>query len=557
MHSLAKKALLFVLVMAAVAVAGGFGRKAYKKHGEHRLVAQAAQYLEKKDLRNAGLCLQRALQINPMSLKASEMMADMLDSVGIPVALGWRIRTAQLEPDNMQHRFAWAAAALKVQDPKSAADALAGVDAKSTNTAVFHKLCGALAWSLRNGPEAERHYNEALRLEPTNDIIRLNLGTIHLASTNDAVAQAARVLLQAMTTNGPLRSIALRHLAEDAEAHKQWSNAVAYSSEIRQTPAASFRDKIGHLKLLRLANHPDFGPYSVTLRDEASKSAAEAYLFGQWLLASEGPTNAFRWLQGLPANVRTNQPVPLVVADCQVALKDWKGILDTASKQDWGDRQYYRLALESLAQRSLGQDAAAAAAWQKALKLAARRLDRLSSLAQVATAWHWEPEQTAVLVELATQFPKEKGAVDALLATYYRKGDTRAMSELLARCCAADPTDNRAKNNLASICLLRKSELDKAHRLAKEAYHSSTNNPFFASTYAYSLLLQGKKDEAARVMDGVNPQFLQIPTVAAYYGVVQAQSGHKDIAKGPLLRAEAGSLLPEEKEIVRLAKAKL
>ncbi len=557
MHSLTKKFLVFVLVMAAVAAAGWFGRKAYKKHSERRLLAQAAQCLEKKDLRNASLCLQRVLQINPSSVNASELMAGVLETAGSPAALGWRIRTTQLQPDNMQRRFAWAGTALKMQDPKSAANALAGLDDKSKNTALFHKLSGALAWSQGNGAEAEKQYNQALGLEPTNNVIRLNLATIHLASTNQEVAQAARLLLQTLTTNGPLRSVALRHLAEDAEKHQQWSNAVAYSREIRQTPSSTFHDKIGHLKLLRLANHPDFGPFSDTLRKEASKSSAEAFGFGQWLLASESPTNALRWLESLPANVRTNQPVPLIVTDCQIALKDWKGIRDAVSKQDWGEGQYYRLALESLAQRSLGQDPAAASAWQKALKLAAHRLDRLSRLAEVTAAWRWEPELIAVLVATTTQFPREQWAADALLGVYYRNGDTRAMSELLARSFAANPSDNRLKNNLANVCLLRNSELDKAHRLAKEAYHTSTNNPFFASTYAYSLLLQNKNDEALKIMDGVKAEFLQIPSVAAYYGVVHAQSGRKEAAKEPLLRAEAARLLPEEKEIVRLAKAKL
>jgi predicted Zn-dependent protease len=557
MNSLTKKLLVFLLVMAAVAAAGWFGRKAYKKHREHRLLAQAAQCLEKKDLRSASLCLRRALQVNPFSANASEMIASMLETVGSAAAIDWRIRAAQLQPGNMQRRFAWAGTALKMQDPKSAADALAGLDDKSKNTAAFHKFSGALRWAEGNGAEAEKHYNQALRLEPTNNIILLNLATIHLASTNQEIAQAARLFLQTMATNGPLRTVALRHLAEDAEAHKQWSNAVAYSREIRQTPSSTFLDKLGHLKLLRMANHPDFGPFFDTLREEAAKSSAEAFGFGQWLLANEGPTNALRWLQSLPATVRTNQPVPLIVTDCQIALKDWKGILGTLGKQDWGEGQYYRLALESLAQRSLGQDLAASSAWQKALRLAAHRLDRLSRLARVTAAWHWERELTAVLVETTTRFPKEKWAAETLLGAYYRKGDTRAMSELLTKSFAANPSDNLLKNSLANVCLLRKSDLDKAHRLAKEAYHTSTNNPFFASTYAYSLLLQNKNAEALKIMDGVKPEFLQIPSVAAYYGVVHAQSGQKEAAKEPLLRAEAASLLPEEKEIVRLAKAKL
>jgi len=101
--------------------------------------------------------------------------------------------------------------------------------------------------------------------------------------------------------------------------------------------------------------------------------------------------------------------------------------------------------------------------------------------------------------------------------------------------------------------LLRKSDLPRAYRLAREAYNSSPADPFFASTYAYSLLLQNKPDEAVKVLSELKPEYLEIPSIAAYYGVVQAGSGHRDIARTPLARADAASLLPEEKEIVHLA----
>ncbi len=117
-------------------------------------------------------------------------MAEMLESGGIPAALGWRIRAAQLEPNNMTNRLSWAETAIKMRDLKSATDALAGLDEKSKATATYHKLSGALAWGLGKNAEAEKHYREALRLEPGNMSIVMNLDTIGLASTNSAVATA-------------------------------------------------------------------------------------------------------------------------------------------------------------------------------------------------------------------------------------------------------------------------------------------------------------------------------------------------------------------------------
>ncbi len=91
----------------------------------------------------------------------------------------------------------------------------------------------------------------------------------------------------------------------------------------------------------------------------------------------------------------------------------------------------------------------------------------------------------------------------------------------------------------------------------QKAYTASPNNPFYIATYSYSLFLQNRKDEALKVVSNVSRKQLEIPAVAAYFGIIQANFGHIDVAREPLQRAEAATLLPEEKEIVRQALAKL
>ena len=49
MSSLTKKALIFALALAAVAMVGWFGYKAYGRATEHRLIAHAHRYFEQKD----------------------------------------------------------------------------------------------------------------------------------------------------------------------------------------------------------------------------------------------------------------------------------------------------------------------------------------------------------------------------------------------------------------------------------------------------------------------------------------------------------------------------
>jgi predicted Zn-dependent protease len=554
--SLLKKGSVGVVVLVLLAAAGWFGRRVYKKATERHLVAKASWYLGKHDARNAMFCLQRALVVNPASVRAGEKMADVLEAAGVPAALSWRIRTAQLEPKVAEHRFAWAETALKMHDSRSAADALSGVDEESKAGAVYQKLMGALAWSAGRNAEAEQHYNEAFRLEPGNRVIMLNLATIHLSSTNEAIARAARLSLEKMATNAELRLPILHELVKEAVLRKSLPRAVAFSEQITRDPGATFGDRVGHLALLRQAGDAQFTSYLQGLKRDATNGPC-AFALGRWMVLSEGPTNALRWLQGLPPAVQTNQPVPLLIADCQIALRDWQGLLAMLSRQDWGEADYYRFALESLAQRSLGQRPAATSAWQKARRLSKQRLDRLARLAQLTAGWQWAEETTQVLQEITEYFPREKWAADQLMARFYANGDTAKIADLLGKLYTAHPADAAIKNNLANVLLLRKSDLEKACRLTKEAYQTATNNPFFASIYAYSLVLQKKPQEALEVLSNVNTNSIQLPSIAAYYGVVQAYSGHKEAAKEPLARAAAARLLPEEKEMIQQAQSNL
>ena len=158
-------------------------------------------------------------------------------------------------------------------------------------------------------------------------------------------------------------------------------------------------------------------------------------------------------------------------------------------------------------------------------------------------------------MEIVAEFPREKWAVDLLVAQICDAGETGELEQLLAKLSAAEPRDVRLKAAMARVFLLRKTQLATAHRLAKEAFDSTPDDPVVVSTYAYSLLVQGQQAEAVRMLDDLKPQALEIPWVAACYGVIEARSGNKQAAREPLERAFTAKLLPEELELVRLAKA--
>jgi len=557
MKGFLKKTLIFIAVMAVVASAGWFGRKAYHKAAGHQLVAEAQKYLGQKDVRNASLCLQRALQLNPLNLDANRLVADMLEEAGDPSAVAWRIRVYQIQTNNVENCFAWAQTALKMKDTPSAVQALRDVPENKRSSVQFHKLAGVLAWNVHDVTSAEKEFTEALQLDPSNLTIVLNLASVRLSSTNSSVADQARLTLEQIPASSPLHLTALRYLAIDAVSHKSLDRALVYSQQTVKDPQATYADKLAHLQILHEADSPGFDAWQAALADDAAKSPAHAYALGDWIQRVESPAAALLWLQSLPFATQTNLPVPLAITDCQISLKEWPGMLGIVTKQDWGELNYYRLALESLGRQESGETRESEMAWQKALTLCSHRLDRLTRLNQIISAWKWTSERCVVLEKIVEQFPKETWADEQLIALYYAQGKTRELAYLLDEMLTADPTNIRLKNNLASLLLLRKSDLEKARRMALEAYDSDTNNPFYACTYAYSLLLQSKPAEAAKIFSSMKTDYLKNPSIAAYYGIVEAEVGNKMVAKAPLQLAGNAKLLPEEMELVRQASARL
>jgi predicted Zn-dependent protease len=333
--------------------------------------------------------------------------------------------------------------------------------------------------------------------------------------------------------------------------------ALNYSYQIVKENDSTFQEKIEYLELLRQDKSKDYSSWLASVEKDARASADHAAEFARWKVLTTGPTNALLWMAELPAQIQTNMPLPLVRTDCQIAIKDWSGVLKEVQSQDWSEANFYRLALQSLAERSLSQNTAAEASWNKAFRASAHRLDKLSRLAQVTKTWGWQSEYSELLADIVAEFPQETWAVDQLAAKLYDQGKTSEMESLYFRIYTEDPSNIKVKNNLANLYLLRKIELGKAYEMAKEVYNTSTNNPFFVSTYAYSLLLQDKKGEALNVFNNVKPEHLQIPSVSLYYGIVQAESGSKEIAREALKRAEASKLLPEEKAIAQLAESRM
>ena len=569
MKTTPRKLLLTVVALSVLLLGGGYtAYRAYKSARQAHLITQARTFLAERDERKALLCLQRALRYNPKDVKACRLMAELMDRGRSPGALIWRSRVVELNPSSLDDRLAMAQTAMTFRDYGSATNALEGVDAAGKKTAAYHNIAGAVAAAANQSVQAEAHFAEAARLEPQNLVPQLNLAVVRLHTTNTTALANARAALQRISsnpTNSALRCLAIRELAVDAMRYKQTGAALALSKQLLHETNSVFTDRVLRLGVLKASQNAEFKPALAAFQREAGTNMASIYELSLWQMANTSPAETLAWLRTLSPHIRTNQPVALLVAECQTSLQDWKGLQASLEPQHWAELEFIRCAYKSRALRGQDLGATAKGEWEVGLKLAndisvrnnPKNPQPLSMLLQLAAQWKWESEAEELLWTIVNNFPNERGAAQVLAQTLFAGGRTRPLMMLYSQQLKRSPSDLGIKNNLAMTALLLEAQELKPYDLAREIYQQSPTNPAFASTYAFSLHLQKKDAEALKIMQQLPPKALEDPSIAGYYGLILKATGNPAKAKAYLDWASKATMLPEEKQLFSRARAGL
>jgi predicted Zn-dependent protease len=554
-----KKILLVVSILCLLALGGSYaGYRQYVSVRQGRLIKQARRYLAKSDAARAQLCLRSALVHDPKDLEACRLMAQLTEASRLPSALLWRGKVVELNPHSVEDRLALAQTALVMRDFASATNALEGVAAADKKTAAYHNMAGAVAAAANHPTQAEAHFLEASRLEPQNPAPQLNLAIVRLHGTNTSELAEARTALQSLAsnpTNSALRCQALRELTREAMGRKQQDEGLALSRQLIQETNAAFTDWILRLEVLLETKNADFKPALANCQRQAATNQGSIFELASWEMAKTSSGDTLAWLRSLPMKTQTNQPTTLLVAECYVTLKDWSGLHAWLEKQHWAELEFLRHAYMSRALR--GQDLAdsAKAEWEQALQSANGQKQSLVMLLGLAAQWNWETEGEELLWTIVNRYPLEEWANQTLTQALFAGGRTRSLMQLFNRKVRRTPSDLTAKNNLAMTALLLNASELKPYDLAREVHEQAPTNSFFAATYAFSLYQQGKSAEALKVMQQINPQFLETPTTAGYYGIILKATGHADSAGIYLEKASKAVLLPEEQKLFAQARA--
>jgi len=554
-----RKLIIIAFTCVAVLVAGYGGYRGYKIWKQHRFLGMAKEFLAKGDGRNALLTLNQLLRSNPRNLEATRMMADLAAAARSPAVLIWRSRVVELAPGSTEDRLLLTSTALSMQNIAIATNALAGVSATDRQTFGYQNLAGNVAARLDRVVEAEQHFIEAVRLQPTNPAPVLSLAVLRLQTTNALALGEARATLNRLRSDPIAAPQALRELVSDAMRQARTNDALAYSRELVSRTNTTLGDELLHLDVLFAAHDRGFRPALSKLQGQCTNSPGAVREVANWQASRTGPGEALAWLRTLPPAFQTNQSIALVVGECLIAVKDWKGAQATLQGQHWAELEFLRHAFMARAMRGLNLATSAKTEWDQALKQASLRKESLAMLLRLcdASQWNWPNEGEEILQAVLNRFPTEKWAFGLLARKFFSEGRTRSLLTLYGQESKANPSDVSLKNNLAMTALLLEANELKPHDLAREVYDKAPTNATCVSTYALSLYLQRKPADALKLIQQIPPAELENPSISGYYGMLLQAAGDRGKAAKYFELAAKAPLLPEERKLIDSARRKL
>jgi len=555
-----RKIIIILSCCVGLLLLGYSGYRGYQIWKQSHGMAMAREYLAKGDAKNTILSLQSVLHANPRNIDASRMIAGLTESVRDQRALVWRQRVLELDPSSITDRLALVQAAIIFQDYTLASNTLAGVPAAGTKTVAYNNIAGTVALVEGQLDQAEAHFSEAIRLDPSNPVPQVNLAVVRLHRTNALDMAEARIALQRVimtSTNAALRSQARRELVNDAMRFNNITTALTLSRQLADQTNAVFADKLLRLDVLMKSQSPEFKPTLVSYQREAATNSAKLFDLANWQIKRLSPAEALGWLQSLPMQVRTNQPACLLAAQCQMQTGDWRGLQAAIQQQNWSELEFIRHAFLARALRQQNLTDASTAEWGVALQYAGKQKGTLIALFRLAAEWKWNTEAEQILWIVVTKYPEEKWATTTLSQYLVAGHRTRSLMELFKIMANHNPADLDAENNLAMTAMLLGEQDVKPYDVSQEVYEKAPANSSFASTYAFSLYLQKKYPEALKVMQQLSHKELQDPSVAGYYGLILKANGNTAQAKSYLDLSSKAHLLPEEQTLFDQAKAGL
>ena len=555
-----KYIFLGLALLAAVGVVGFGAYHGYRIYRKHSALASAHEYAEKKDYMQAALAARRAVMLNPKDLEANRLMAEMAEAVNQKEAITWRKGITELQPGVTANYVAWAESAIRFRDVDSAKEALAKIDAAGKNSSGYHDMAARLAVLTGDTSEVVAHVAAAAQLDPGNETYQLQSAAVQLGSPITAVRQNAAATVEKLAESPKVRREALLMLSQSHLANGEGTSSLKYAHQLMSGSDGTFEDRMLYLKLLAHLKRTEYWWFLAQWHAALPTKNEDLVTLLSWMNNNRLAALTLTWTDEM-LNERTERPpVCVAVAEAHALLGNWGRLKTMLKYQQWGELEFQREALTARVSREDGNNAVANKHWDAALTMARDNPEHLGALARFAVAWKWEEQYTSVLWALARgrNIANAKPALQVLLRKYSAENNTGQLLSVFNRMLEIEPGNNwNMKNNIAYALMVMNLEPRRAQALALAVHEAEPGNTEFAATYAMALFQKGKPDQALKILQQFNEKDLKVPATALCYGMVLVANGKDAEARKYLEAAEAGTLLPQEKNLLQRTREKL
>ncbi len=390
-----------------------------------------------------------------------------------------------------------------------------------------------------------------LEREPGSIAGRLILALAHVFT--GAETGATEKELTALSSDKSVRLEALRGLRDLALRGGDTSRALALAEEVIADQHAIFPDWMAHAELA-LRARPERA--EALLAELTRLAGGDLHALGRiavWLRQSGHPERIEPWIAGHEALRRDPLTVELIRAETFAAQREWQKLEALLVDAKWGNLDFLRLALHARAARGQGRELAFTKSWHAAITAAMDYADAPRMLADAVRTW---PECGEELEELLWRASK-KGlqnaawALSELSQRALARKDTRLLRRVSEAMVEGFPENRMAMNNWVFYSLLLGLLPDSAHRRAEELYLANPGVGAIASTFALSLLRQGRAVEALEVLERLPPAVLQSAAYAPYHALALLGANLPEKARARATQVVAADLLPEEVALLR------
>jgi thioredoxin-like negative regulator of GroEL len=548
-------------VILALFIVLGFGvglfvfssaHRAFNRWHQSRLLTEADHELDQNHLPEAEAIARQALAIAPDSVVAARILAEITEKENRSETVTWRAQVARLDPD-VDSQLNLASAALRFGQLDIARAALGRVPPDDRERAAYHVVAGWLSRAQGNVIEEERHFAAAVASEPANDTYQYNLAALQILSPDPTKSSPAREQLERLSKVTEFRTEALRALLDDALRQNQTETANELAQQLQMSPQVTFFDYLLCLDLYRKLSPKKFDALLEKVKSVATTDGSYVAQLVTWLNKNNLPGDALKWIDRLPANLTNHSPAVGAIAASLAQTKNWSRLKRWSRGGTWDEDEYLQFAYQAYAARQSrhgGAEAEFASLWATALKTAENNPDHELALARLASQWGLTTEAEPLWQKVSKLSTIRREALEALYKIYRSTNDLPNLRETAQRLQQSSPEEVSLEANAARLALLLDRNTAAGRKLAKQAYEKSPNDANVAVTYAFSLYNTGRTAEGLEILQKLPPEQLRDPHIAVYVALLFDDDNQVDIANQYIALAKAGSIYPEEKQLL-------